>query len=292
MKFFSGIVLLLLLSCGSRNVETVVIRGSDTEVNLVLQLAENFMDADPNVSIAVTGGGSGTGIAALINKKTDIANSSRAFKASEIKLAEERNVEVLPIIFAVDALCFIVHSNLDIDSLSIQQIRDIYTGKTENWSELGGKNLEVSLYGRQGNSGTFSFIQEHILKANYSQKMKQMNGTSQIIEGIKNDPAGIGYAGIGYIVDKNNKLMDGVKVLSVKKTASKPAISPLKSENITNGNYPIVRPLYQYIDGKPAGKLKEFIQYELSAEGQKIISENGYFPITNQQKRHNEKILK
>lgn len=291
MEYFRFLVLFILVSCKSNHNEVIVIRGSDTEVNLVLQLSEEFMNKNPNTSIAVTGGGSGTGIAALINKKTDIANSSRAFKKPELKLAKERGVNVVPIAFAVDALTFIVNENLPIDSLSVEQVRAIFTGKETNWSVFGGPDKKISLYGRQGNSGTFSFIQEHILKANYSLEMKQMNGTSQIIEGIKNDKDGIGYVGIGYIVKKDGSKMKGVKALSIKGEGQHKAYSPTNFSNIINGNYSITRPLYQYVDGKPQGGVKDFIMYELSERGQTIIGENGYFPISNNYKKLNDEYL-
>lgn len=289
MRVFFAMIFVLLLSCGRSDIETIVIRGSDTEVNLVLRLAETYMESHDKVSIAVTGGGSGTGIAALINKKTDIANSSRAFKEAELRLAKERGVDVIPIIFAVDALSFIVHPDLSIDALSIADIRSIYTGQIDNWNAVGGPDLPISLYGRQGNSGTFTFIQTEILKADYDASMKQMNGTSQIIESIKNDKAGIGYVGIGYIVNKTGEQMEGVKVLSIAEENKE--VSPLETAAITNGDYPIVRPLYQYLDGYPDGVLQAFLEYELSDKGQAIISENGYFPITKKHRQQNQKYL-
>lgn len=285
------LIVLCCLGCQKRDIKTIVVRGSDTEVNLVLMLAESYMNTHPDVSIAVTGGGSGTGIAALINKRTDIANSSREFKSEEMKLAKDRNVAVTPIIFAVDALSFIVNESSIIDSLSLTQARDIYTGKITNWTVIGGEDQEISLYGRQSNSGTFTFIQEHILKGDYSLHMKQMNGTSQIIENIKNDRAGIGYVGIGYIINKEGNLIEGIKVLKIYSEDQHKAITPVNPDNIYNGSYPIVRPLYQYLDGKPNDELKNFILYELSPEGQKIISENGYFPITEANKTINSKCL-
>ncbi len=289
MRVFFAMIFVLLLSCGRSDIKTIVIRGSDTEVNLVLRLAETYMETHDKVSVAVTGGGSGTGIAALINKKTDIANSSRSFKKAELRLAEERGVDVIPIIFAVDALSFIVHPDLSIDALSIADIRSIYTGQIDNWNAVGGPDLPISLYGRQGNSGTFTFIQTEILKADYDASMKQMNGTSQIIESIKNDKAGIGYVGIGYIVNKTGEQMEGVKVLSIAEENKE--VSPLETAAIINGDYPIVRPLYQYLDGYPAGVLKAFLEYELSDKGQTIISENGYFPITKKHRQQNQKYL-
>jgi phosphate transport system substrate-binding protein len=292
MNKLSGIflcisIVLFLTACGRPDIETIVIRGSDTEVNMVLQIAETYMENDPDISIAVTGGGSGTGIAALINERTDIANASRAFKDEELEIAAERGIDVRPIIFAVDALCFIVNEELPIDGLSLQQIRDIFTGKTSSWKDFGGKDVPISLYGRQGNSGTFVYIQQNILGADYSMDMKQMNGNSQIIEGIRNDIAGIGYVGIGNVVDKKGEVMPGTKVLSIQADGQETPVSPLLAENITNGSYKVVRPLYQYVDGKPENKLLDFILYELSEEGQEMILESGYFPISDETREQN-----
>lgn len=286
IQFCLGLIF-LLTACGPRDVETIVIRGSDTEVNMVLRIAETYMENEPHISIAVTGGGSGTGIAALINKRTDIANASRAFKDEEMQIAADRGVDVRPIVFAVDALCFIVNEDLPIDGLSLQQIRDLFTGKIKNWKELGGNDVPVSLYGRQGNSGTFVYIQTNILGADYSLDMKQMNGNSQIIEGIRNDIAGIGYVGIGNVVDHNGEEMPGTKVLGIQADDQDAPVSPLITENITDGSYKVVRPLYQYVDGKPENELLDFLLYELSEEGQEMILESGYFPISDEIKEQN-----
>jgi phosphate transport system substrate-binding protein len=280
------------MGCKSSVFDTIVIRGSDTEVNLVLKLAEEYMEIDSLVSIAVTGGGSGTGIAALINRKTDIANSSRSFKDSEIKLAIERGVQVTPIIFAVDALSFIVEESLPIDRMSLDEIRGIFKGEITNWSEVGGPDLDISLYGRQGNSGTFVYIQRDILKGDYSSQMKQMNGSSQIVESVKNDQSGIGYVGIGYVTDSLQQVTHGIKVLTIEDNENQSISSPLNTEDILEGRYPVVRPLYQYTDGYPSGKVKSFIEYELSPTGQDIIKNNGYFPITSKHRNQNAQYLR
>ncbi len=284
-------VLWLCASCSSSSIETIVIRGSDTEVNLVLTLAETFMEHHPSTSIAVTGGGSGTGIAALINGKTDIANSSRDFKPAEKKLASDRQVAVIPIIFAVDALCFIVHESLPVDSLSLSQISSIYRGTVNNWKSFGGPDLPISLYGRQANSGTFTYIQKEILQGDYAGSMKQMNGSSQIVEGVRYDPAGIGYVGIGYVSEKDGETTHGLKVISVSDEKRSYALSPVKRANILSGQYPVTRPLYQFIDGHPSGLLEDFLNYELSREGQELITNSGYFPIKPQHQVLNQQNL-
>ena len=283
--------LLLITACSNHSYETIVIRGSDTEVNMVLRLAETFMESDSSVSIAVTGGGSGTGIAALLNKKADIANSSRVFKPAETDLAQARKIEVIPIVFALDALTFVTHESLPLDSLSINQIQQIFTGDISNWKEIGGPNLPISLYGRQSNSGTFTYVQQNILEADYSANMKQMNGTAQIIESLKKDPAGIGYVGIGYILEHEGEVREGINVLRIQGRGQPQAVSPLIASNITSGKYQIVRPLYQYLDGLPSEKLKEFLLFELGPEGQRLINEHGYFPITQTQRQQNLQYL-
>jgi phosphate transport system substrate-binding protein len=254
-------------------------------------MAEDFMDMDPDISIAVTGGGSGTGISALLNGRATVANASRAMSEAELELARDKNIDPVGIIFGVDAICFIVNENNPITGLTTDQIREIFTGRMTNWTEGGGDDYKITLYGRAGNSGTFSYIQKNILKENYSLKMKQMSGNSQIIEGIRQDPAGIGYVGIGYAVKKDGNVMKGLKVLSIQAEGQDSPVTPVDFENISNGSYALVRPLYQFMDGRPAGKLKEFLLYELGEKGQKTLVENGFFPISENYMEHNNSIL-
>ena len=291
--FYMILVLLSLgiAGCGGRHIENVVVRGSDTEVNLVLHLAETYMDSVPNVSIAVTGGGSGTGIASLINRKTDIANSSRPFLEAELKLAKERGVEVGPLVFAVDALAFIVHPQLPIDSLSVDEVRGLFTGEYPNWSRLGGPDLTVNLYGRQSNSGTYIYVRNELLGADYSNRLKQMNGSSQIVESIRKDLSGVGYVGLGYVLQQDGTIMEGIKILSIRADEHSPAISPQLKTTITDGLYPVIRPLYQYVDGWPQGQKRAFIEFELSEAGQRIVAENGYFPVGEAYREKNNKLL-
>lgn len=271
--------------------EIVVVKGSDTEVNLALALAETYMAKDPNISIAVTGGGSGAGIASLINGKTDIANSSRPMTPAELTLAKERNVHPIPIIFAVDALALIVQEGFPLDSLTVEQAADIFSGKILNWSALGGADMTISLYGRQSNSGTFVFFRDSIVKAEYALHHKQMNGTAQIVDAIRHDPAGIGYVGVGYVKKRDGSLVTGLKVLGMKRTATLPVVSPLSTPQVIDGAYPIVRPLFQYVNGLPSGKLLDFILFCLSPEGQQIVADNGYYPISTVQQKQNQKAI-
>ncbi len=299
-KFFSNgvkitaFILLLVLVTGCERKEpgkaAIQIKGSDTEVNLVQRLAEVFMEKTPDVSIAVTGGGSGTGIAALINKQTDIANSSRAMKDVEIKQAKDKGVDPVAIVFALDGLALITHQSLSVDSLTLDEVAKIFKGEISDWKELGAPDLQISLYGRQSNSGTFVYFRDEVLKGDYSKYMKMMNGTAQIVEAIKQDRAGIGYVGIGYVVDSKGKVMNGIKVIKIAKNVNLPAVTPLDPENVKTGLYPISRPLFQYTNGIPTGEILEFIKFELGEKGQKIVSSGGYYPVTTNYIESNRKL--
>lgn len=280
-------------SCNSNHhhVENLMIKGSDTEVNLALALAETFMESDPNVSIAVTGGGSGAGIAALINGKTSIANASRPMKEEEIALAKERQVQALATVLGMDAIAIVVHPQCPVQELSLQQLGAIYRGDIQNWRSLGGPDAAISLYGRQSNSGTFVYFRDSIVRAEYSGQVKQMNGTAQIVEAIKNDVHGIGYVGVGYILQKNGTKHSEIKVLGIRRDKKSAAFLPIDTKSIDSGAYPIIRPLYQYTDGQPQGKLQSFIQYCLSQKGQALVKANGYFPVSTQYQRQNEQVL-
>jgi len=285
--------LFLIFSCqkNTRSVEHIRIKGSDTEVNVALALAETFMEKEPNVSIAVTGGGSGTGVAALLSGKTHIANSSRPLEPNEMQTARERNINPLAIVFGIDALAIIVHQQNHLDSLTMSDIGKIFRGEIKNWAEMGGPDKAVSLYGRQSNSGTFLYFREKILGADYAPALKQMNGTAQIVEAIGTDPAGIGYVGVGYLSEKDGQLPSNIKVLKISEKTGSPAFSPLVPSLILNGQYPIVRPLYQYVNGTPNGRLLEFLLYSIGEKGQKIVSENGYYPISKERFLENMRLL-
>lgn len=265
----------------------IQVKGSDTEVNLVQRLAESFMKKNPGYSIAVTGGGSGVGIAAIINKTTDLANASRPMKDSEIAQAKANGVKPIGVVFAVDGLSVIVNPKNTVKSLTMDQIGQIYRGELTNWKQVGGPDVPITLYGRQPNSGTFVFFREAVVRGDYSNKMNQMNGNAQILEAVKKDAGGIGYVGIGYVVDDAGKTDPGIHVLEVAKDSNSKPASPLKMENILSGAYPLTRPLYQYFDGNNRAKVEAFIKFELSPEGVAIIKKDGFYPLTDQWKKHN-----
>lgn len=258
---------LFAVGCGGGQVSsTINIKGSDSEVNLVQSLAEAFMAKDKNAVISVQGGGSGVGIAAIINKEVDIANASRAMKQEEIDKAKANGVDPVGFIFARDAIAVIVHPDNPLTEISMDDLGKIYRGEITNWNEIGGPDAPVSLYGRQSNSGTFVFFRETVLKGDYSPQMKAMNGNSQIVDGVKTDGAGIGYVALGY-VKKGNEFMSGIKILKVN--------GKMPGES----GYEIERPLYQYLQGKPKGKVKEFLVFELSDEGQALVEKGGFLSV-------------
>ncbi len=202
----------------------VQIKGSDTMVNLVQILAEEYMAKNPGAALAVLGGGSGTGITAIINQTCDIANHSREWKQKEIDQAWEKGVQPRFFVIAVDGLSIIVHESNPLERLTMVELGAIYRGEIKNWKMVGGPDKPVSLYGRQSNSGTYVFMQEHVLgNKNYSTDMKEMNGNAQIIEGVLQDEAAIGYVGVGYLFDRNGKVRKGLKVLNIAKDAKAPA---------------------------------------------------------------------
>ena len=279
-----------VLLCPESNAQTLIqIKGSDSEVNLVQRLAEVFMKKHPDANIAVTGGGSGTGIAALINKKTDIANSSRDLSPKEEEEAKKAGVQPFRIIFATDGISVVTHPANPISKLTLEQLGKIFKGEITNWKEVGGKDAKISLYGRQSNSGTYVFFREFVVKADYSPHMKAMNGNAQIVEAIKKDKDGIGYVAVGYVVDEKGKIMPGIKILNIATDAQSEAYSPAKMENVMSKKYPITRPLNQYTNGNPSGKLSDFIKFELSKEGQEIVRKEGFFPVQKDWMEFNRK---
>lgn len=289
-----ALVGIVAVGCGGGNQQSqeeyIQIKGSDTMVNMVQVLSEEYMAEKEGASVSVTGGGSGTGIAAVINDKVDIANASRIMKDKEIQQAKDNEVNPKRFVIAMDGLAVVVNGENSIGDLTVAEIGKIFRGEITNWKEIGGPDKEISLYGRQSNSGTFVYFRDNVLESDYSSNMKRMNGNAQIVEAIKEDKAGIGYVGIGYVVE-DGKVVDGLNVLNVAKDTDSKAASPLKPENVKTGTYPLARPLNQYTNGKPTGAILDFIKYELSEEGQKIAVEEGFYPVSPEFQKINQKNL-
>ena len=267
----------------------IQIKGSDTLINLVQRLSEVYMEQHPETAIAVTGGGSGVGIAALIANRVQIADASRPMKDKEYTAAKENGVAPYQIVVGIDGLSVVVNSANSVKDLTMEQIGKIFRGEILNWNQVGGPDQPISLYGRQANSGTYVFFQEHVLgNKDYSARMKRMNGNAQIVEGVIADKAGIGYVGVGYVYDDKGNVRQGLQVLSVSQKMGETPVSPLNPENVKSGKYPIARALYQYVNGRPTGAVKNFIAFELG-EGQKIVEEMSFYPVAGDYVEQNKK---
>jgi phosphate transport system substrate-binding protein len=271
------VIILLIYSCSS-STETIKIKGSDTEVNLAARLAENFYKENSSFDISVSGGGSGLGIASLLNGQADIANSSRALNGDEINLFKKRKIDLETLAFAEDAIAFVVSKNFPLDSLTAGQLAAILSGKFNNWISVTGQNLAINIYGRQNNSGTYGFVKQK-LDIEYSIKAKEMNGNAQIIEAIKADSSGIGYVGAGYVMAKNASPKLGIKVLKIAAAKNEKAISPLDEQAIANKQYFFQRPLYQFIKKESLKKVEPFLAFEQSGKGLAIIKASGYYSV-------------
>lgn len=275
MKYVGSVWLILLVACSNNN-KAIKVKGSDTEVNLVVGLAENFYKENDDFSVAISGGGSGLGIASLLNGQADIANSSRPLNQDEVTMFKDREIILRTVVFAEDATAFIVQRDFPLDSIDLASLANILSGKYSSWKPMTGKDLSINIYGRQSNSGTHSFVRDK-LKIQFSPDAKEMNGNAQIMEGVKMDVSGIGYVGAGYI------LQDGkdqpVKVLKITPETGQTAVSPLDKQAIIEGRYYFQRPLYQFIPETSWEKVSAFIAFEKGPVGQRLIQDAGYYII-------------
>ena len=250
----------------------ITVKGSDTLVILGQKWAEVFMQKNPGVSVQVTGGGSGTGIAALINGTTDVCESSRPMRDTEKdNVRTRRGKEAVELPVAVDGLAVYVHEANPIAEISLPQLKAIYTGAVKNWKEVGGKDERIILYSRENNSGTYAYFKEHVLEnGDFFPTVQTLPGTAAVINAVSKDRRGIGYGGIAY--------GKGIKHLKVKKDANSPAIEP-SMENVLQSKYPISRYLYWYLAGMPTGDIKKLAEWVVSKEGQEVVEKVGYYPL-------------
>jgi len=261
----------------SSSPETIQIqqKGSDTLLILAQNWAETYMEENKNVEIVVSGGGSGTGISALINKQIDIADASRQIKQKELDAAAEAGVDPVEWKVALDGISIIVNKDNPINELSYDQLRRIYNGSVIDWSEVGGEDGVVVAYGRQSTSGTYVYFNEEVLdEDDYRTDKQQLAGNAEIVEAMIQDKNGIGYVGVAYAEARKDEL----KIVSVRKTESDPVYKPT-TENISNGNYPISRYLYRYTDGVPEGGVADYLKFLLNNEGQDLANELGYIAL-------------
>ncbi len=250
----------------------IAVKGSDTMVILGQRWAEQYMNQVPGQIVMVTGGGSGTGIAALINGTTDICQSSRPMKSDEkLKLRDRYQTLGQEIAVAKDGLSVYLAESNPVQQLSLDQLRAIYQGQVTNWKQVGGKDATIVLYGRENSSGTYVFFKDNVLGGrDFSPRVQTLPGTAAVVNAVAKDPNGIGYGGAAYA--------KGVRDCGIKKDAKSPAILPTAAM-VKDGSYPLWRHLYFYLRKKPEGETKKFVDWVLSPAGQQIVVQVGYFPL-------------
>lgn len=250
----------------------VTVKGSDTMVILGQRWAEDYMKKNPATTIQVTGGGSGTGISALINGTTDICQSSRPMKPPEKEKVRERyNTTGVETAVARDGLAVYVSASSPLSEISMDQLKLVFTGKITNWKDLGGPDAKIIVYSRENSSGTYVFFKDNVLGgADFTARAQTMPGTAAVVNAVSKEKLGIGYGGAAYA--------KGIKILKVKKDAGSPGVLP-DLANVKDGSYALSRPLFFYTRNKPAGDIKAFIDWVLSAEGQAVVTKVGYFPV-------------
>lgn len=257
---------------------SIQVKGSDTMVNLGQAWAEKYMEKNPGDFVAVTGGGSGTGLSSLISGTCDIAMSSRNIKEKEIALAEKKGIHPNEIKAALDGLAVVVNPANPVGKLTADQLADIFTGRVANWKEVGGRDEKIVILSREVNSGTHVYFKEHILrkmdpnsKEEFAAGALMLSSSQAIADEVAGNPAAVGYYGMGYISAKQ-------KPVAVAKDAASPFIEPT-IQNVVSSSYPISRPLFLYTNGEPAGLVKKFVDFALSKEGQEIVLATDFVPV-------------
>ena len=278
---FLILVATLVAACGGGERRQVIQnKGSDTLVNVAQAWAEAYQTVNPSVVVAVSGGGSGTGIAALINGTVDIANASREIKDKEIDLAKKNGQDPIQHVVGFDALAVFLHSDNPLSELSIDQLKGIYAdgGTITKWTDLGVEvpgcqGQEIVVVSRQNNSGTYAYFREAVLgDADFRLGTRDMHGSKDVVDLVEKTPCAIGYSGLAYATDH-------IKMACVSSAAGAACVSPTVATAV-DGSYPIARPLFMYTNGQPTGHIGEYMNWIKSPEGQCIILEKGYAPAT------------
>lgn len=286
----SGLAALALLISGCKNhggnVESgkrasIQNIGSDTMVNLAQAWAETYATVANDISIEVSGGGSGVGAAALLNGTADIANCSRKLEPKELEKAKAKGLTPIEFLVGYDGLAVYVHKSNPLTQLSLEELSEIYRedGKITHWAELGAtpipgaKSDDIIRVSRQNNSGTYAYFRETVAgkKADFKLGSLDMNGSKEVVELVGKTPGAIGYSGLGYATS-------AVKVLKISKKKGETAVMP-STATVHAKAYPISRPLYMYTPGEPIPRVKQYLDWILSDAGQKIVEQTGYVPL-------------
>ncbi len=283
LKPFAALLLIWMAACsrpGDPGRRVVIQnKGSDTLVNVAQSWAEAYQEVKPEVAIAVSGGGSGTGIAALINGTVDLANASRAMKEREIELASKGGKKPIEFTVGYDALAVYLHRDNPLDKISREKLAEIYgeNGTLDSWSQLGVevpgcKDQEIVRVSRQNNSGTYVYFRDAVLgQRDYKLGSRDMHGSKDVVDLVENTPCAIGYSGFAYATEH-------LKLACISSEAGGSCVNP-STQSAVDGSYPIARPLLMYTLGEPSGEIKEYLDWILSEEGQCIIQQRGYAPV-------------
>ena len=268
----AGMILAAIAGCGKKSDE-LTLKGSDTMLHVGEAWTEQFKKDHPEIRMSVTGGGSGTGISAIINGHTQIAMSSRYAEPNEIQAAVKLGKALKEFEVGKDGIAVIVSRNNPVSELTLDQLRKIFTGAVTNWKQVGGQDREIIIYSRDTSSGSYVFFREHVLaKKEFAKAALRMASTAVLVESVAGNEAAIGYSGLAYAQDAN------VRILAVKAVPEAEAVTPT-FETIRDGSYAIGRPLLLYTLGEPQGRAKTFIDFTLSDKGQRILKEIGYVPV-------------
>ena len=273
MKFFQtffvaavSLVCVAMLAPALCLADEIVLDGSTTVLPIAQKAAEQYMKKNPAVNISVRGGGSSVGIASLISKTCDIADSSRRIKSEELKKAASAGVDAVANVIAMDGICVIVHPQNSLSALTKEQLKGIFTGKTTDWSQLGGNTGKIIAVSRDSSSGTFEAFNELALEKARVRPDALMQASNQaVVAAVAQTPGAIGYVGLGYLSEKvKGLIVDGVEP---------------STKTVLSGKYPLSRPLFMYTSGKPKGRVKQFLDFIKSAEGQRLVQEEGFVPL-------------
>ena len=255
-------------------------KGSDTLVNVAQAWAEAYQTVDANVAVAVSGGGSGTGIASLLNGTVDIANASRQIKSKEMEMATKNRIQPVELVVGYDALAIFLHADNPANDMTIEQLREVYGrgGKATRWTDLGievpgCKNQQIVVVSRQNNSGTYAYFKKAVLgkKGKFRQGTLDMHGSKDVVDLVENTPCAIGYSGLAYATDH-------VKLACISQSDPAACVSPSPA-TASDKSYPIARPLFMYTNGEPQGHTKSYLDWVMSDTGQCIIQKKGYAPV-------------
>lgn len=284
-----NIVLLIVLTVGLLTAcktekhdenQTIYLKGSDTELDLVTDLCAEFA-ATSDFKFEIEGGGSEEGMSTLVTGGIDIANSSRMITDEESQTALSNSITPIPIVIAIDAIAIITNPKLGVDSLSTLQLQQILSGAIKNWKQVGGPDLTIQVYGRNSHSGTQQFMKTRFLKnQNFDSKTIELATNKEIVEAVAKNLGAISYVGSGFISNQDGAPETSIWAMYLYSEGDV-AYSPYQNTSVINGQYPLVRPLFQYLKKKPTGKIKELLTFELSKKGQDIVRKFGYFPITS-----------